>query len=105
MRWTVLPGGAACFAVAVLLAACSSGMGGSTEPRMAMAPISFNEIAGWGDDKQGEALVAFRTSCPRLSTAPDTKIATDGGAKVITSAEWRRICQQASRVAATEDRA
>jgi membrane-bound lytic murein transglycosylase A len=105
MRWTVLPGGAACFAAAVLLAACSGGMGGSTEPRVAMAPISFNEIAGWGEDKQGEALVAFRTSCPKLSTAPDTKIATDGGAKVITSAEWRRICEQASRVNANDDRA
>ena len=50
-----------------------------------MAPISFNEIAGWADDKHGEALVAFRRSCPKLMTGPDTKIATDGGAKTITA--------------------
>ena len=49
-----------------------------------MAPISFNEIAGWADDKQGEALAAFRRSCPKLIAGPDTKIATDGGTKTIT---------------------
>src|SRR5882672_2352695 len=103
MRWTVLPGGAACLAAAALLAACASGMGGSSEPRVAMAPISFNEIAGWGEDKQGEALVAFRTSCPKLSTGPETRIATDGGAKTITSAEWKRICDAASQVNASDD--
>ena len=102
MRWTVLPGRAACLAVAGLLAACASG---SQERRVAMAPISFNEIAGWGDDKQGEALVAFRRSCPKLSTAPDTKIATDGGTKIVTPAEWARICEQASAVNAADDRA
>ena len=60
-------------------------MGGSTEQRVAMAPISFNEIAGWTDDKHGEALAAFRRSCPKLTRGPDTKIATDGGSKTITA--------------------
>jgi len=103
MRWTVLSGGAACLAVAGLLAACA--IGGSRERRVAMAPISFNEIGGWGDDKQGEALVAFRRSCPKLSTGPETKIATDGGTKIVTSAEWARICDQATSVNAADDRA
>ena len=81
MRWTVLSGGAAWVAAAGILAACA--VGGPTEQRVAMAPISFGEIAGWGEDKQSEALAAFRRSCPKLVAGPDTKIATDGGTKTI----------------------
>ena len=84
MRWTVLSGGAAWMAAAGLLAACTGGMGGPTEPRVAMAPIAFNEIAGWGEDKQSEALAAFRRSCPKLTAGADTKITTDGGTKTVT---------------------
>ncbi len=80
-------------------------MGGSTEPRVAMVPTSFNEIAGWGEDKHGEALVAFRRSCPKLVTSPDTKIATDGGSRTITAAEWKQICSSAGAVKAGDDRA
>ena len=105
MRWSVLPGGgAACLAVAGLLTACAN-LGGPKEPRVAMVPVSFNEIAGWQEDKQGEALVAFRRSCPKLSTTPETRIATDGGRKIVTAAEWTRICEQAATVNAADDRA
>ena len=76
MRWTVLSGVAAWLAAAGLLAACADGTGPANEQRVAMAPISFNEIAGWADDKHAEALVSFRRSCPKLTTGPDTKIAT-----------------------------
>jgi membrane-bound lytic murein transglycosylase A len=103
MRWTVLSGGAAWVAAAGLLAACAGGMGGPTEPRVAMAPISFNEIAGWGEDKQGEALAAFRRSCPKLTAGPDTKITTDGGTKTVTPAEWQRICDSAGAVKTGDD--
>ncbi|HSS83919.1 MAG TPA: MltA domain-containing protein [Reyranella sp.] len=105
MRWTVLSGGAAWMAAAGLLAACAGGVGGPTEQRVAMAPISFNEIAGWGEDKQSEALAAFRRSCPKLIAGPDTKIATDGGTKTITPAEWKRICDSAAAVRTNDDRA
>ena len=105
MRWTVLSGGAAWLAAAGLLAACAGSTGGSTEQRVAMAPISFNEIAGWGEDKHGETLAAFRRSCPKLVAGPDTKIATDGGTKTITGAEWKRICDSAGTVKAGDDRA
>lgn len=105
MRWTVLAGGAAWLIAAGLVAACTSGMNGPAAQRAAMAPISFNEIAGWGDDKQGEALVAFRRSCPKLSIGSDSKIATDGGTKIVTAAEWKRICDAASAVNANDDRA
>ncbi|MEA2815506.1 MAG: rane-bound lytic murein transglycosylase [Rhodospirillaceae bacterium] len=105
MRWTVLSGRAAWMAAAGLLAACAGGVGGPTEQRVAMAPISFNEIAGWGEDKQSEALAAFRRSCPKLTAGPDTKITTDGGTKTITPAEWKRICDSAAAVRANDDRA
>ncbi len=104
MRWTVLSGGAAWLAAAGLLAACAGSSGGPTEQRVAMTPISFNEIAGWGEDKHGEALSAFRRSCSKLTAGPDTKIATDGGTKTITAAEWKRICESASAVKAGDER-
>ena len=62
-----------------------------------MAPISFNEIPGWADDRQGEALVAFKRSCPKLITGPETRIVTDGGEKTVTAAEWKAICDAAQR--------
>ena len=105
MRWTVLSGGAAWLAAAGLLAACAGSMGGTTEQRVAMAPTSFNEIAGWADDKHSETLATFRRSCPKLVTSPDTKIATDGGSKTITAAEWKQICDAAGTVKTGDDRA
>ena len=77
MRWTVLSGVAAWLAAAGLLAACADGTGPANEQRVAMAPISFNEISGWADDKHAEALASFRRSCPKLTAGPDTKIADD----------------------------
>src|SRR5260370_17254034 len=105
MRWTVLSGGGAWVAAAGLRAACAGGIGGPTQPRVARAPIALNEITGWGEDKQSEALAAFRRSCPKLTAGPDTKIATDGGTKTVTPAEWQRICDSSSAVKAGDDRA
>jgi membrane-bound lytic murein transglycosylase A len=104
MRWTVLAGGAAWLAAAGFLAACAGGLG-SSEKRVAMTPISFSEIGGWNDDKQGEALAAFRRSCPKLTAGPDARIATDGGSKTVTPAEWKRICDASAAVNAADDRA
>ncbi|WP_421995693.1 murein transglycosylase A [Reyranella sp.] len=104
MRWTVLSRAVACAAAAGLLAACAETVSGTSEPRIAMAPISFNEIAGWGDDKHSEALAAFRRSCPKLTTGADARIATDGGSRTITAAEWARICGAAAAVKAGDNR-
>lgn len=105
MRWTALPGRAACLAVAGLLAACAGSGTGAPEKRVAMAPISYNEIAGWADDKHAEALVAFRKSCPRLVAGGDVKIVTDGGEKTVAVAEWKRICDAGGAVKAGDNRA
>jgi membrane-bound lytic murein transglycosylase A len=104
MRWTVLSGVAGLLAAAGLLSACADGTGPANEQRVAMAPISFNEIAGWTDDKHAEALVSFRRSCPKLTAGVDTRIATDGGFKTITPAEWKKICDSAAAVRAGDDR-
>jgi membrane-bound lytic murein transglycosylase A len=95
MQWSVLSGGAALLAAAGLLSACA---GGAVENRTNMAPTSFNEIAGWTDDKQDEALAAFRRSCPKLIAGPESKIVTDGGTKTITPGEWKQICDNAAVV-------
>ncbi len=105
MRWSVLASGATWVVVAGFLSACASTPGPTPEQRAAMAPISFNEIPGWADDRHGEALAAFRRSCPKLTTGPETKIVTDGGEKTITPAEWQRICDSAAAVKAGDARA
>jgi membrane-bound lytic murein transglycosylase A len=98
MRWTVLSGGALLIAAAGFLGACTGNAGGAAEHKVPMAPISYNEIAGWADEHQFEAVVALRQSCTKLVTAPDSKIVTDGGEKVLNAAEWKRICDAAAAV-------
>ena len=105
MRWSVLSGGAMWLAVAGLLSACAGGGASAPEKRVAMAPISFNEIAGWADEKHGEALATFRRSCPKLTAGPDVKIATDGGEKTVTPAEWKPIWDAGAKIKAGENRA
>ena len=102
MRWTVLSGGVAWFAAAGLLSACAGGM---REGSVAMTPVSFNEIAGWNTDKQAEALAAFQLSCPKLEAQGDSRIATSGGQKTITTGEWKQVCNAASAIKAGDDQA
>lgn len=105
MRWSLLAGSAALLAVAGLLSACASTTGAPPQQRVSMEPTSYNEIAGWAEDRHAEALAAFRRSCPRLTAGPDMKIATDGGEKTITSGEWGRICSAAAAVKPGDARA
>ena len=102
MRWSVLSGGGALLVAAGLLSACA---GGGAQNQVGMVPISFNEIAGWTDDKQDEALAAFRRSCPKLTTSPESKILTDGGQKTVTPGEWKQICDNAAAVKEGDARA
>lgn len=97
MRWSVLAGGVM-LAAAGLLSACAGTGGSAVENKVHMTPISFNEIPGWVDDRQGEALAAFKRSCPKLTSAAETRIVTDGGEKTIAKAEWKTICDAASGI-------
>lgn len=105
MRWSFLSCGAALLVAAGLLSACASGGGSAAESKARMAPISFKEIPGWTEDRQGEALAAFKRSCPKLTTGPETKIVTDGGEKTVTAAEWTSICGAAGSVSDADSRA
>jgi membrane-bound lytic murein transglycosylase A len=91
--------------LAAVLTSCADGSGNSTQPRIGMTPTSYNEIPGWADDRQGEALVAFKRSCPKLTAGPDGKIVTDGGEKTVSAGEWRRICDGAGAVKDGDHRA
>ena len=104
MRWRVLAGGVS-LAAAGLLSACAGSSGSAVDNKVRMVPISYNEIPGWTDDRQTEALTAFRRSCPKLTAGPDTKIVTDGGEKTIAPAEWKTICDAASGVGDKDTRA
>lgn len=104
MRQSFLAGGLALLAAAGFLSACASTPGSAPQQRISMEPTSYNEIAGWADDRHAEALATFRRSCPKLTTGPDVKIATDGGEKTITTGEWTRICEAAAAVKAGDAR-
>ena len=70
MRWKVLSGGAALLVVAGLLSACTSGGGLAGSNKAAMAPIAFNEIPGWSNDKLAEALATFPVPAPGSMPRP-----------------------------------
>jgi len=105
MRGTFPSGGVALLAATGLVAACAGGLKEGATNKVGMTPTSFNEIAGWADDKHAEALAAFRRSCPKLVAGPESKIVTDGAAKTITAAEWKGICDAAAAVKAGDNRA
>lgn len=104
MRRSLLAGVAALVAAAGFLSACAGTPGSPPPQRISMEPTSYNEIAGWAEDRHAEALAAFRRSCPRLTAGPDVRIATDGGEKTITTGEWKRICDAAGAVKAGDAR-
>lgn len=81
------------------LAGCTAGEGGGGErtPRPQLRTVAFAELPGWSNDNLGEAVVAFRRSCPRLIAGGDTRIAADNGEERATADEWKRVCQRAAQ--------
>jgi len=102
MRWSFLSARGVLLIAAGLLSACASGGEHAVESKVRMTPISFHEIPGWAEDRQGEALVAFKRSCPKLIRGAETKIVTDGGEKTVTAAEWTSICNAANGMKGTD---
>jgi len=105
MFGTIRAGGVALLAASGLQSACAGGLNGGAANKVGMEPTSFNDIAGWADDKHFDALAAFRHSCPKLVDSPDTKIVTDSGLRTITTAEWKRVCDAASAIKDGDNRA
>ena len=98
MRRLLSSSGFAILAAASLLSACASSTPPDPAANVAMEPVSFKEIPGWADDRQIDALAAFRRSCPKIVAGGDTKISTDGGVKIVSVAEWKTICDAANTV-------
>jgi membrane-bound lytic murein transglycosylase A len=54
-----------------------------------MAPVSFSDVDGWGEDRQNETLAAFAKSCERiLKSSPDKDLGLAGKA-----ADWQSVCR------------
>jgi len=64
-------------------------------PRLDLAPVSFEALAGWQDDDPSEALVAFRRSCETIRDQPDDQPV---GRSPIAGrvGDWRPICEDAA---------
>jgi membrane-bound lytic murein transglycosylase A len=83
-----------------LLAALSACETKPPEPRLTLTPVGFDELAGWRDDRQAEALAAFKRSCGRLTVLPEDRAIGPAGFGVPVSV-WRSVCDEALSV--TED--
>src|SRR5258708_28915983 len=72
--------------------------------RLVLTRVAFEDLPGWSDDRQQEAIEALRRSCARLSTrAPDAAVGPESlGAR---AGDWREACAAAAAPdAATPDR-
>ncbi len=66
---------------------------GGTE-RLVLEPASFADLPGWREDDLTQALLAFLRSCRYLTGLPaDQSLGIAG-----TAGDWRRICEDATRV-------
>ena len=90
--------GLRCAAVAGLLfilAACDDR---PPEPaRLDLAPVGFDALPGWRDDRQSAALAAFRRSCTRFDLKADDQPVGPGGLGGLV-ADWRPPCLAAAAV-------
>jgi len=67
--------------------------------RMVLAPIGFDQLAGWSQDSAAAVLPALQRSCDRITKLPvDRSIGFDGIGGV--AADWYGPCSAAAKVAA-----
>jgi membrane-bound lytic murein transglycosylase A len=85
--------------LASLLSACATPSSSTQKPtderdNVNLVPASFQDLVGWEEDQQGEALRAFRLSCARhAARAPSTSLRHVG-----EIASLQKICMQAEQV-------
>jgi membrane-bound lytic murein transglycosylase A len=97
-------------AAVIAIAACSAEPEAPLplEPELRLLPISYDELDGWQQDDPAAALGAFRRSCARLASQPDSRtMARDPAMAQVagTLAAWRGACGAAAGAAPDQARA
>jgi len=65
--------------------------------RLALERARFQDLDGWNDDRQDEALGAFLRSCVRLRSMAERQ-SLGGNGLAGTAGDWRSVCDIAQRV-------
>jgi membrane-bound lytic murein transglycosylase A len=108
-RAAVGRGGGVCVVAALFAAALTACAPKPLPPdRLTLKPAGFPDLAGWEDDRHGDALGAFRRSCARLEAVPDDRAMgpADGPTPGFgTVADWRAPCAEAETIAEGGDAA
>jgi len=73
----------------IALAACEIEKTPAPEASTSYTPVAFDALPGWQDDTLAKALPAWRRSCTRIASQPDSK---DIGLSAGTVADWRPVC-------------
>ena len=71
-------------------------------PRLSLAPVGFDRLAGWADDDVAAAFPAFVKSCARFLTEPDAAPfgPIEAGVDFGQIGDWRAVCRDAATVPA-----
>jgi len=81
-------------------------LGRDTGPaRFAPAPVGFDRLGGWADDRLSAAVAVFLRSCTRYLSRPDTE-PLDASAKSVDFGrvgDWRPLCATAKALTSGDD--
>ena len=87
-------------ALAALAALTSCGPG--EPPPAHLFAVGYDDLPGWSDDRQSEAVPALRRTCEIFAMKPDAaKLGT--GLVPMTARDWRKPCAELAHLAAADD--
>ncbi len=86
----------------IFVAACVARSPGPE--RIDLAPVDFDALPGWQDDRQSLALEAFRRSCARIGRRPENGLVGANGIGGVV-ADWRGACRAGADVSSADDEA
>lgn len=89
------------FALSFLLLLPVAAKAQESSPPFSAERVQFQQLAGWQQDNQGEALAAFQRSCTKLQALAETaQVGT--GLFSAPAAVWHHVCREANRVAPSD---
>lgn len=101
-KWAGRGGAAAALGLLAVILGRDSG-----PARLTLAPVGFDRLPGWADDRQSAAIPAFLKSCARLSARADAgpfdaaAVSVDYG----RNRDWRELCRAAAALPPGDDAA